>query len=130
MLASVGTCRKSSLRSRAAYCLVAPCFEALPIAWAYRERSLPLEYIPELEAAATKAGLKWTDFQMTDNTCKPHPPAKSILEKVVLFWEQSCCVFASHVFASVQLSSLVRRSKVVSNVQLRLGGREWQVSHS
>jgi hypothetical protein len=47
-----------------------------------REPSLPAEYIPELEAACDRAGLKWTDFQMTDNTCKPHPPAKSILEKV------------------------------------------------
>jgi hypothetical protein len=46
-----------------------------------REPSLPAEYIPELEAACDRAGLKWTDFQMTDNTCKPHPPAKSILEK-------------------------------------------------
>jgi len=104
VLGSAGACRRSSLRSRAVCCLVAPYLEALPIAWAYREPSLPLEYIPELEAAATKAGLKWTDFQMTDNTCKPHPPAKSILEKVLPFWEQSCCVFASRVFASVKVS--------------------------
>lgn len=110
--------------------MIAPYLEALPIAWAYREPSLPLEYIPELEAAASKAGLKWTDFQMTDNTCKPHPPAKGILEKVAPFWEQPCCVFASHVFASVKLPCLVRQSKVVSNIQPWLGGREWQRSQS
>lgn len=55
-----------------------------------REPTLPAEYIPELQAACDRAGLKWTDFQMTDNTCKPHPPAKSILEKV-------CCLFVVHV---------------------------------
>ena len=57
--------------------------QLVPLFMGCREPSLPLEYIPELEAAANKAGLKWTDFQMTDNSCKPHPPAKTILEKVV-----------------------------------------------
>ena len=47
-----------------------------------REPSLPVEYIPELEVAAQRAGLNWKDFQLTDNSCKPHPPAKSLLEKV------------------------------------------------
>ena len=48
-----------------------------------REPSLPAEYIPELEQAAQRAGLNWKDFQLTDNSCKPHPPAKSLLEKVL-----------------------------------------------
>ena len=51
--------------------------------WLRREPSLPAEYIPELEQAAQRAGLNWKDFQLTDNSCKPHPPAKSLLEKVV-----------------------------------------------
>ena len=60
--------------------------EALaPECWVWgrlrREPSLPAEYIPELEQAAHRAGLNWKDFQLTDNSCKPHPPAKSILEK-------------------------------------------------
>ncbi|KAK9833291.1 hypothetical protein WJX81_003704 [Elliptochloris bilobata] len=46
-----------------------------------KEPTLPAEYIPELKAAAQRAGLKWTDFQLTDNSCKPHPPAKSILDQ-------------------------------------------------
>jgi len=36
--------------------------------------SLPAEYVPELERAAAAAGLKWSDFKLTDNTCGPHPP--------------------------------------------------------
>lgn len=36
--------------------------------------SLPEEYIPEIEEKLQKVGLKWSDFKVTDNTCKPHPP--------------------------------------------------------
>ena len=38
-----------------------------------RESSLPTEYVPELQAAAERAGLEWADFKLSDNTCKPHP---------------------------------------------------------
>ena len=38
-----------------------------------RERTLPKEYVPELEAAAAAAGLKWSDFQVTNNSCPPPP---------------------------------------------------------
>lgn len=45
-----------------------------------REPSLPPEIVPELRAAAAAAGLDWDKFQLTDNTCGPHPPRRSALE--------------------------------------------------
>ncbi|KAK9815828.1 hypothetical protein WJX72_010371 [[Myrmecia] bisecta] len=47
-----------------------------------RESKLPEKYIPEFKEAVEKAGLKWEDFKTTDNTCKPHPPPKNIVEVV------------------------------------------------
>jgi hypothetical protein len=38
------------------------------------------ELIPELTAAVEKVGFKWSDFTVTDNSCKPHPPAKSLVQ--------------------------------------------------
>lgn len=46
-----------------------------------RAAALPPEYVPELSAAAEAAGLKWSDFTLTDNTCGPHPPPESLAEK-------------------------------------------------
>ena len=31
------------------------------------------EYIPELTKAAEAAGLDWSQFKLTDNSCKDHP---------------------------------------------------------
>ncbi|KAK9810810.1 hypothetical protein WJX73_009081 [Symbiochloris irregularis] len=42
-----------------------------------RAATLPEEYIPELKEAAESIGLNWADFKITDNSCKPHPPATS-----------------------------------------------------
>ena len=44
--------------------------ESLPL---YRAASLPEEYIPEIEEKLKPLNLKWADFKVTDNTCKPHP---------------------------------------------------------
>jgi len=38
------------------------------------------ELVPELSAAVEKVGLKWSDFTITDNSCKPHPPQKSLIQ--------------------------------------------------
>ena len=48
----------------------------------HREASLPQEYIPQISAAVQKAGLKWSDFKVTDNSCPPHPPPSSLVDKV------------------------------------------------
>lgn len=47
-----------------------------------RAATLPEEYIPELKEAAESIGLNWADFKITDNTCKPHPPAAKRPTKV------------------------------------------------
>ena len=48
-----------------------------------RADSLPRSLVPRLEAAAARAGLKWSDFALTDNRCLPPPPAPpSLLEEV------------------------------------------------
>ncbi|KAF8070966.1 VDE1 [Scenedesmus sp. PABB004] len=47
-----------------------------------RARALPPELVPELTAAVEQVGLKWSDFKLTDNTCKPHPPPKSLIETI------------------------------------------------
>jgi hypothetical protein len=45
-----------------------------------RTRSLPPALVPELKAQAEAAGIKWEDMALTDNTCPPHPPPRSIVE--------------------------------------------------
>ena len=54
--------------------------------WVHRSSTLPEQYVPEISEALTKAGLKWDDFKVTDNTCGPHPPQESLAEEV-----RSCC---------------------------------------
>jgi hypothetical protein len=38
------------------------------------------ELIPELTAAVEKVGFTWKDFTVTDNSCKPHPPPKGLVQ--------------------------------------------------
>jgi len=38
--------------------------------------ALDLAYVPELEALSAKVGVKWSDFSVTDNSCKPAPPLR------------------------------------------------------
>ena len=52
------------------------------IIWARRAASLPEQYISEISEAVKKAGLKWSDFKQTDNTCGPHPPQESLAQEV------------------------------------------------
>lgn len=49
-----------------------------------RENSLPEDYVPELQAAAEKAGLDWSQFKLTDNTCPAHPPQRSLKQRLAL----------------------------------------------
>ena len=39
--------------------------------------------MPKIKEAVQKVGLKWSDFKMTDNTCKPHPPPTSVVAEVL-----------------------------------------------
>lgn len=52
------------------------------VIWARRAASLPEQYIPEISEAVKKAGLTWSDFKLTDNTCGPHPPQESLAQEV------------------------------------------------
>ena len=56
------------------------------ISWALpccdREASLPDKYIPELREACQRAGLDWDKFQVTDNSCPPHPPRKNPIQEL------------------------------------------------
>ena len=47
-----------------------------------RASTLPEQYIPEISEALKKAGLKWEDFKVTDNSCGPHPPQESLAQEV------------------------------------------------
>eukprot|EP00884_Botryococcus_braunii_P012424 jgi/Botrbrau1/21182/Bobra.0061s0073.1 len=47
-----------------------------------RAASLPQEIVPEVSAAVERAGMKWSDFVVTDNTCGPHPPPVPLIQKV------------------------------------------------
>ena len=55
-----------------------------------RSSTLPEQYIPEISEALSKAGLKWSDFKVTDNTCGPHPPQESLAQEV-----RVCSIIAS-----------------------------------
>jgi hypothetical protein len=46
------------------------------------DASLPKEYVPELKLAAESVGLDWDKFVLTNNTCGPHPPPKSLVTEV------------------------------------------------
>jgi violaxanthin de-epoxidase len=52
-----------------------------------RAASLPEEYIPEISEKLQTVGLKWSDFKVTDNSCKPHPPPSNPLIAVERFAE-------------------------------------------
>lgn len=62
---------------------------------------MPEEYIPELKEAAESIGLNWADFKITDNTCKPHPPAASkptkVPELLICFAAEHCIVAQGRV---------------------------------
>ena len=60
---------------------------------AHREQSLPQEHVPQISAAVEKAGLKWSDFKVTDNSCPPHPPPSSPRRQGAL--ALPCCALAS-----------------------------------
>ena len=47
-----------------------------------RSPSLPDQYLPQFKESVKKAGLKWEDFKVTDNSCSPHPEPKGLLAKV------------------------------------------------
>jgi hypothetical protein len=47
-----------------------------------RAPSLPEEYIPEIQEKLKAVGLKWYDFKVTDNSCKPHPVPENPLVAV------------------------------------------------
>ena len=43
---------------------------------------MPDKYIPELREASQRAGLDWDKFQLTDNSCPPHPPRKNPIQEL------------------------------------------------
>lgn len=47
-----------------------------------KARSLPTELVPELEAAAAKVGMKWTDFTVTDNSCPGKPRRWNFFQEI------------------------------------------------
>mmetsp|Transcript_149 Transcript_149/g.184 ORF Transcript_149/g.184 Transcript_149/m.184 type:complete len:458 (+) Transcript_149:131-1504(+) len=58
-----------------------------------RESTLNPEYVPRLEAAASSVGRRWSEFKLTDNTCKePEDPLvlrSEYAKKVLLLEEQA-----------------------------------------
>jgi len=46
-----------------------------------RSRSLPPELIPELKEKAEAAGLDWSKFTLTDNSCPAKPPTRGPIEE-------------------------------------------------
>eukprot|EP00891_Asterochloris_glomerata_P009375 jgi/Astpho2/9375/Aster-01644 len=52
-----------------------------------RSPSLPEQYLPQFKESVKKAGLKWEDFKVTDNSCGPHPEPKGLLAKAERFAE-------------------------------------------
>lgn len=43
---------------------------------------MPTELIPELQAKAEAAGLDWSKFTITDNTCPAKPPPRGPIEEL------------------------------------------------
>jgi violaxanthin de-epoxidase len=52
-----------------------------------RSAKLPEQYIPQFKAAVEKVGLNWSDFKVTDNTCKGHPMTGNFFSKAEKFAE-------------------------------------------
>jgi len=47
-----------------------------------RARQLPPGLIPQLTKAADSAGLDFRQFQLTDNSCRAHPPRRGLVDEV------------------------------------------------
>lgn len=73
--------------------LLTCCLLPPPPAVVYtREAHLPKEYIPELKLAAESVGLDWDKFVVTNNSCGPHPPQKSLVAEVCCAAGRPCFV--------------------------------------
>ena len=49
--------------------------------------AFPMEFVPEVREAVEKVGLKWEDFVLTDNTCKPRESKLEEFEQDLFFVE-------------------------------------------
>lgn len=54
-----------------------------------RASVLPASLVPTLQTAAEAAGLDWSKFQLTDNSCPAKPPAKGPLEELESDFERA-----------------------------------------
>ena len=71
-----------------------------------REASLPDKYIPELREACQRAGLNWDKFELTDNTCPPHPPRKNPIQELgddIVLVRPQLLQYASSVAVAVRV---------------------------
>ena len=65
-----------------------------------RTSTLNPDLIPELQVAAEKAGLDWSKFTITDNTCPAKPPPRGPLEEI------ESDIVQAEAFASKQIAAL------------------------
>ena len=49
--------------------------------------AFPKEFVPEVSEAVAKVGLKWEDFELTDNSCKPSEGRLKEVEEDLVFVE-------------------------------------------
>jgi VDE lipocalin domain len=93
-----------------------------------RAPKLPQEYIPELKAAAEAAGLDWSKFTTTNNTCGPHP---EVSLKVCSSWSgctQGQALLSGSTQGQALLSGSTRGQALLSGSTRAAALTEWQYS--
>jgi len=75
-----------------------------------RTRTIPREYLPELDAAMQKIGRRFTEFKLTNNVCKPR---ESLFEEV-----QNDVVYVKSRYGSLGQKKLQQVERVVEDEAL------------
>jgi violaxanthin de-epoxidase len=83
-----------------------------------RSKTLPPSIVPELTKAAKRAGLDFSKFRTTDNSCAPEPPLLARIEKKVEEGEQ---VIVQEVLEIEEEVVKVGKSEMALFDRLKLG---------
>jgi len=81
-----------------------------------RASKFPEEFVPDMKAAVAKVGLKWEDFELTDNTCKPRESKLQEFEEDLFFVESKAAAGLQLVGQEVEKDVVAIEKEVIKDV--------------